>query len=85
MLRLAPEGYNRFIQADTFGAVYGGGEANVAISIANYGYDAAFVTKLPAHEIGQSAVNTMRRFGVDTSHIVRGGARVGIYLKRRVQ
>jgi 2-dehydro-3-deoxygluconokinase len=79
MLRLAPEGYNRFIQADTFGAVYGGGEANVAISIANYGFDAAFVTKLPAHEIGQSAVNTMRRFGVDTTHIVRGGARVGIY------
>ena len=52
MLRLAPEGYYRFVQADTFGATYGGGEANVAVSLANYGFDAKFVTKLPAHEIG---------------------------------
>ena len=55
MLRLAPEGYYRFVQADTFGATYGGGEANVAVSLANYGFDASFVTKLPAHEIGQAA------------------------------
>ena len=61
MLRLAPEGYYRFVQADTFGATYGGGEANVAISLANFGLDAAFVTKLPQHEIGQAAVNSLRR------------------------
>lgn len=79
MLRLAPVGYYRFVQADTFGATYGGGEANVAVSLANYGLDAAFVTKLPTHEIGQAAVNSLRRFGVDTSKIVRGGNRVGIY------
>lgn len=79
MLRLAPEGYYRFVQADTFGATYGGGEANVAVSLANYGYDASFVTKLPKHEIGQCAVNALRKYGVDTSNIVRGGNRVGIY------
>ena len=79
MLRLAPAGYERFVQADTFGATYGGGEANVAVSLANYGMDAAFVTKLPKHEIGQAAVNALRRFGVNTDKIVRGGKRVGIY------
>ncbi|RHP48053.1 sugar kinase [Clostridium sp. AF32-12BH] len=79
MLRLAPEGYYRFVQADTFGATYGGGEANVAVSLANYGFDAKFVTKLPAHEIGQAAVNALRKYGVDTSYIARGGERVGIY------
>lgn len=79
MLRLAPEGYYRFVQADKLGATYGGGEANVAVSLANYGFDAAFVTKLPTHEIGQAAVNSLRRYGVDTSKIARGGDRVGIY------
>jgi len=79
MLRLAPEGYYRFVQADKFGATYGGGEANVAVSLAGYGIDAAYVTKLPKHEIGQAAVNSLRQFGVDTSLIVRGGDRVGIY------
>ena len=79
MLRLAPEGYYRFVQAETYGATYGGGEANVAVSLANYGLDAAFVTKLPKHEIGQAGVNSLRRFGVDTSYITRGGDRVGIY------
>ena len=79
MLRLAPEGYYRFVQADKYGATDGGGEANVAVSLANFGLDAAFVTKLPAHEIGQAGVNTLRRFGVDTSFITRGGDRVGIY------
>mgnify|MGYP002559787868 CR=1 FL=1 len=79
MLRLAPEGYYRFTQAETFGATFGGGEANVAVSLANYGLDAAFVTKLPTHEIGQMAVNSLRRYGVDTSYITRGGDRVGIY------
>ncbi len=79
MLRLAPEGYYRFVQADKLGATFGGGEANVAVSLANYGFDAAFVTKLPGHEIGQAAVNSLRRFGVDTSLIARGGDRIGIY------
>ncbi|MCL2478626.1 MAG: sugar kinase [Treponema sp.] len=79
MLRLAPEGYYRFVQAASYGATYGGGEANVAIALANFGADVAFVTKLPKHEIGQGAVNTLRQYGVDTSKIVRGGDRVGIY------
>ena len=79
MLRLAPEGYYRFVQAISYGATYGGGEANVAVSLAGFGIDAAFVTKLPKHEIGQGAVNKLREFGVDTSLIVRGGDRVGIY------
>lgn len=79
MLRLAPEGYYRFVQANSFGATYGGGEANVAVSLANFGIDTAFVTKLPTHEIGQAAVNELRKFGVDTSRIVRGGNRIGIY------
>jgi 2-dehydro-3-deoxygluconokinase len=79
MLRLAPEGYYRFVQADRYGATYGGGESNVAVSLANYGIDARFVTKLPKHEIGQGAVNALRKYGVDTSKIVRGGDRVGIY------
>ena len=79
MLRLAPEGYLRFVQADHFGAVYGGGEANVAVSLANYGVESVFVTKLPRHEIGQAALNNLRRFGVDTSRIARGGDRLGVY------
>jgi 2-dehydro-3-deoxygluconokinase len=79
MLRLAPVGYERFVQSKEFGAVYGGGEANVAVSLANYDKEAYFVTKLPKHEIGQAAVNELRRFGVNTDYIVRGGERVGIY------
>ncbi|MEG0180064.1 MAG: sugar kinase [Oscillospiraceae bacterium] len=79
MLRLAPEGYYRFTQCDKFGATYGGGEANVAVSLANYGLDTYYVTKLPDNDIGQSAVNSLRRFGVNTSYISRGGERVGIY------
>lgn len=79
MLRLAPEGYYRFVQAEKFGAAYGGGEANVAVSLASFGLDASFVSKLPEHEIGQAAVNALRRFGVDVTFIKRGGSRVGIY------
>lgn len=79
MLRLSPAGNNRFVQSDAFDAVYGGGEANVAVSCANYGHDVSFVSKLPRHEIGQAAVNALRRFGVDTQFIARGGDRVGIY------
>jgi len=79
MLRLNPEGYNRFVQAERFEASYAGGEANVAVSLANYGMDAAFVSKVPEHEIGQCAVNALRRFGVDTKYMVRGGKRLGTY------
>ena len=79
MLRLAPNGYYRFFQNDQMQATFGGGEANVAVSLANFGLDAAFVTKLPEHAIGQAAVDSLRYFGVDTSGIVRGGERVGIY------
>ena len=79
MLRLAPEGYLRFVQADTFQVTFGGGEANVAVSLANYGVDAAFVSKIPNNDIGQAAVNSLRRYGVDTTKIVRGGDRIGIY------
>ena len=79
MLRLSTPGNTRFIQSDSFDVVYGGGEANVAVSCANYGHDAYYVTKLPKNEIGQSAVNALRRFGVNTKYITRGGDRVGIY------
>ena len=76
MLRLAPEGYYRFVQAENYVATYGGGEANVSVSLANYGLESKFVSKLPKHEIGQAGVNSLRKFGVDTSDIVRGGNRV---------
>lgn len=79
MLRLAPNGYLRLVQSDQLEATFGGAEANVAVSLANYGAEADFVTKLPAHEVGQAALNSVRRFGVNTSNIVRGGDRVGIY------
>ena len=79
MLRLAPEGYYRFFQNDTMQATFGGGEANVAVSLANYGMDASYVTKLPSHAIGQAAINSLRALGVDTKDVVRGGERVGIY------
>ena len=83
MIRLQPYNYERFVQADHLEFSFGGGEANVAVSLANYGLDASFVTKLPAHAIGQAAVNSLRRYGVDTSKIVRGGDRVGIYFNEK--
>ncbi|MBQ7940502.1 MAG: sugar kinase [Clostridia bacterium] len=79
MLRLAPNGYYRFFQNDQMQATFGGGEANVAVSLANYGLHSTYVTKLPKHAIGQAAVDSLRYFGVDTDEIVRGGDRVGIY------
>lgn len=79
MLRLAPRGYDRFLQAEQYNAAYGGAEANVVVSLANFGMDAELVTKLPKHEIGQAGVNAIRKFGVGTDNIVRGGERVGIY------
>ena len=83
MLRLQPYNYERFVQCDHVEFTFGGGEANVAVSLANYGMDVAYVTKLPTHAIGQSAVNSLRRYGVDTSKIVRGGDRVGIYFNEK--
>jgi 2-dehydro-3-deoxygluconokinase len=79
MLRLAPEGYYRFVQANSYGVTYGGGEANVAVSLSNFGLKATFVSKMPKHEIGQAGINSLKKFGVDTSFIARGGERVGIY------
>ena len=79
MLRLSPEGCDRFVQADSLRVIPGGGEANVAVSLANYGHRSCYVTKLPAHEIGQIAVNALRKFGVDTEFIARGGDRIGLY------
>lgn len=79
MLRLSPENNERFTQCHAFEAVYGGGEANTAVSLSNFGVDTSYVTKLPTHTIGQSAVNALRQYGVDTSLIVRGGDQIGIY------
>lgn len=79
MLRLNPKGYFRFVQATDFEASYAGTEANVAVSLANFGIDATFVSKLPKHEIGQSAINSLRQFGVNTIFIKRGGPRIGVY------
>ena len=79
MLRLSTPGNSRFVQSDSFDVNYGGGEANVAVSLSNFGHDAFFVSKVPAHEIGQAAVNSLRKFGVHTDYIARGGDRLGIY------
>ena len=79
MLRISPEGNGRFIQSEAFRVFPGGGEANVAVSLANYGHDSVYVTKLPTHEVGQIAVNSLRSFGVNTDRIVRGGERIGLY------
>jgi 2-dehydro-3-deoxygluconokinase len=79
MLRLATPGYLRFAQTTEFEATFGGGEANVAVSLANYGIPASFVSSLPKNDIGDYAISTLRAFNVDTSLINRGGDRVGIY------
>lgn len=79
MLRLATPGYLRFAQTDVFEATYGGGEANVAVSLANYGLHAQFVTRLPKNDLGEAAVMSLRKYNVDTSAIVWGGERLGIY------
>ena len=79
MMRLNPEGYQRIVQAGRFEASYAGGEANVAVSLSQYGDDASFVSRIPAHEVGQACVNSLRQYGVDTQHIIRGGDRLGIY------
>ena len=79
MLRLAPPGFLRFSQTNNFDAVYGGGESNVAVSLANYGVPVDFVTRLPKNDIGECALMEMRKRGVSTEHIVFGGDRLGIY------
>lgn len=79
LLRLSPEQHKRFVQADRFDVVYGGGEANTAVLLAELGEDVAFVSKLPEHAIGQAALNELRRYGVDTQYVLRGGKRIGIY------
>src|SRR5215212_8193164 len=79
MLRLSTPDYKRFVQADTFDVTYGGGEANVAAALCNYGLKGTFVSKVPENAIGQSAINHLRRYGVDTQFIAKGGKRLGIY------
>jgi 2-dehydro-3-deoxygluconokinase len=79
MLRLSTPDFKRFVTSDTFDVTYGGGEANVAAALCNYGLNGTFVSKVPANPIGQSAINHLRRFGVDTQFVARGGKRLGIY------
>lgn len=79
MLRLATPGYQRFIQSNSLNATFGGGEANVAVSLANYGIPAEFVTRLPQNDIAEWALSELRKYRVGTSYIARGGERVGIY------
>ena len=79
MLRLSTPGFQRFLQSDSFDVTYGGGEANVACALSLFGHDTYFVSKVPDNEIGQSAINHLRRFGVNTSYVKRGGDRLGIY------
>lgn len=79
MLRLSTPGFERFVQADSLDVTYGGGEANVAVAICNYGLNGTFVTKVPDNPLGQAAINHIRCYGVDTQFIARGGKRLGIY------
>jgi 2-dehydro-3-deoxygluconokinase len=79
MLRLSPPGFERFLQSPSFGATFGGGEANVAVCLAQFGLESEYVTRLPSHAIGEAAVRALRTEGVVTSRILRGGSRIGIY------
>jgi 2-dehydro-3-deoxygluconokinase len=79
MLRLSPPGFHRFIQVRSFDVVYGGGEANVAASLASFGMPVDYVTRLPANDVGDACLNYLRQYGIGTGHIVRGGDRLGIY------
>ena len=85
MLRLMPEDGHRLLQNDRLEATFGGGEANVAVSLANYGEDAAYVTALPDNAVAQACINSMRYFGVDTSMILRQGERMGVYYVEKGQ
>jgi 2-dehydro-3-deoxygluconokinase len=79
MLRLSPPGFERFFQSPVLSAIFGGGEANVAASLAHFGLISRYVTRLPKHAIGESALRALRAEGIDTTHVLRGGDRVGIY------
>ncbi len=79
MLRLSPPGFNRILQTDSYSATYGGAEANVSVAISNFKMEGVFVSKLPDNEVGQAVINSLRRFGVNTSFIARGGERTGLY------
>src|SRR5437764_14329006 len=79
MLRLSPPGFERFFQSPVLSATFGGGEANVAVSLAQFGVDSYYVTRLPAHDIGEAAMRALRAEGVNTDFIIRGGERIGIY------
>jgi len=79
MMRLSTPDFKRFVQSDSFDVTYGGGEANVAAALCNYGLNGTFVTKVPNNPLGQAAINHLRRYGVDTQFVARGGKRLGIY------
>ncbi|MDE3234766.1 MAG: sugar kinase [Bacteroidota bacterium] len=79
MMRLSTPGHERFVQSDSFDVTYGGGEANVAAALCNYGLNGTFVSKVPDNALGQAAINHLRRYGVDTQFVARGGKRLGIY------
>jgi len=79
MMRLSTPGFERFVQSDSFDVTYGGGEANVAVAVSNYGLNGVFVSKVPDNALGQAAINHIRRYGVETQYIARGGKRLGIY------
>ena len=79
MLRLAPEGYERILQSNKFNATFAGAEANVAVGLANLGENVRFISKIPNNPIGQACINSMRQYGVDTTGIVRGGDRLGLF------
>src|SRR5215204_6906002 len=79
MMRLSTPGFQRFVQSDSFDVTYGGGEANVAAALCNYGLNGTFVSKVPDNALGQAAINHLRKYGVDTQFVVRGGDRLGIY------
>lgn len=79
MLRLSPPNYKRFTQARSFDVIYGGGEANVAVSLANFGLQVEFVTRLPKNDLGMACIQYLRQYGVNTEKIIMGGERIGIY------
>ncbi len=83
IIRLSPNGCERFISTEKFHAYYGGAEVNVALSLSQFGHDTYFITKLPNNDIGQAGINSLRRFGVNTEYIVRGGERIGIYFAEK--
>jgi 2-dehydro-3-deoxygluconokinase len=79
MLRLPPPGFRRFTQASSFDAAYGGGEANVAVSLSNFGEEVEYVSRLPKNELGDACLMCLHSYGIHTDHSVRGGERIGIY------